>query len=473
MAKNQGHRVIKWLFATGSVLAIFLVLTGVASATYHDRVLPNTYLLGKNFAGAREAEVKRYFIENPPYVTGTVNFSLEDDTQNATPEELGVRVDVDKSIEKLFIQNRIWQTPIVTPRGLTSFLGQRVTLQPTFGMEGEVFENKLREMFKEKEREPVNATIAVENDEVVVRDEEPGYAVNTSEAQENLMPYLPGGRIPVIALTLKTVEAQVKAGDLESSKELLARQISGPISIANNYRVLATADLATIVGWLDQEALGNQQVKVKEEQMKDWLDKNIVKKVATASRPRLVSATDESVVIDPGRAGTTVDATKLARDVENAINTNPQERVIRLAVTTIEPETKKVAPGYTLGRYSGKYLEVDLSKQMLYQIEGDVLVGSRRVSTGKWSMPTPKGEYFINNKVGRAYSSRYNLFMPYWMAFIGSSYGIHELPEWSNGAKEGQSHLGTPVSHGCIRLGVGDAAAVYEWTDIGTPLIIH
>ena len=40
-----------------------------------------------------------------------------------------------------------------------------------------------------------------------------------------------------------------------------------------------------------------------------------------------------------------MDATKLARDVENAINTNPQERVIRLAVTTIAPETKKVAPG--------------------------------------------------------------------------------------------------------------------------------
>lgn len=473
MAKNQGHSVVKWLFATGSVLAIFLVATGVASAAYHDRVLPNTYLLGKNFAGASKAEVKQYFIENPPYVTGTVNFSIENDAKNATPEELGIMVDVDNSIEKLFVQNRIWQTPIVTPRGLTSFFGQKVNIQPTFATEKEAFDAKLHEMFKEKEKEPANASIAVENEQVVVKNEEAGLSVNTNEAQESLMPYLPGGKIPVIVLNLQSVEAQVKAIDLEPSKELLARQISGPISVSNGYRVLATADLATIVGWLDQEALGNQQIKVKEEQMKEWLDKNIIKKVAVAARPRLVSAINESEVIDPGRAGTTVDATKLARDVESTINTNSQERVIKVATTTVEPETKKVAPGYTLGRYSGKYLEVDLGKQMLYQIEGDRLVGSRRVSTGKWSMPTPKGEYSINNKVGRAYSSRYDLYMPYWMSFIGSSYGIHELPEWANGAKEGESHLGTPVSHGCIRLGVGDAAAVYEWTDIGTPLIIH
>ena len=205
---------------------------------------------------------------------------------------------MDKSIEKLFYSKSNPNT-YSNPQGSYEFWGKRLLYSLLLVWRGKYSKTNCARCLKKK-REPVNATIAVENDEVVVRDEEPGYAVNTSEAQENLMPYLPGGRIPVIALTLKTVEPQVKAGDLESSKELLARQISGPISIANNYRVLATADLATIVGWLDQEALSNQQVKVKEEQMKDWLDKNIVKKVATASRPRLVSATDESASLTLG-----------------------------------------------------------------------------------------------------------------------------------------------------------------------------
>jgi len=59
------------------------------------------------------------------------------------------------------------------------------------------------------------------------------------------------------------------------------------------------------------------------------------------------------------------------------------------------------------------------------------------------------------------------------MAFVGSKYGLHELPEWANGYKEGQNHLGIPVSHGCVRLGIGDAAQVYNWAEVGTPVYIH
>jgi lipoprotein-anchoring transpeptidase ErfK/SrfK len=64
--------------------------------------------------------------------------------------------------------------------------------------------------------------------------------------------------------------------------------------------------------------------------------------------------------------------------------------------------------------------------------------------------------------------------MPYWMAIVpGGKFGIHELPEWPGGYKEGANHLGTPVSHGCVRLGVGPAQTVYNWADIGTPVVVH
>ncbi len=127
----------------------------------------------------------------------------------------------------------------------------------------------------------------------------------------------------------------------------------------------------------------------------------------------------------------------------------------------------------TAGLFEGKYVEVDLSSQVLYQYEGTELIGHYAVSTGKWSSPTPIGTYSINFKHPRAYSASYGLYMPYWMAFIGTSYGLHALPEWPSGYKEGESHLGTPVSHGCVRLGTGQAATLYEWMEIGTPVVIH
>ena len=64
--------------------------------------------------------------------------------------------------------------------------------------------------------------------------------------------------------------------------------------------------------------------------------------------------------------------------------------------------------------------------------------------------------------------------MPNWMALVASGkFGIHELPEWPSGYKEGASHLGSPVSHGCVRLGVGPSKRVYDFAEVGTPVIVH
>ena len=257
-------------------------------------------------------------------------------------------------------------------------------------------------------------------------------------------------------------------------KQYLATSISGPVDFYNNSRKVATADIATIVSWLDQSALKESNIIINQTALSDWLGKNVIAKVEVTAKPKVVSSTDANNIIDAGRVGKAVNDTAVANDLINIIKTNPVSRQLIVATTDIEPEVKTVTPNTgSAGMYPGRYIEVDLSAQMLYQYDGETLVGSHRVSTGKWSMPTPTGTFAINNKNLRAYSATYNLYMPYWMAFIGSSYGIHELPEWANGTKEGESHLGTPVSHGCIRLGVGSAAAVYNWAEVGTPVIIH
>lgn len=122
----------------------------------------------------------------------------------------------------------------------------------------------------------------------------------------------------------------------------------------------------------------------------------------------------------------------------------------------------------------GKYIDVSLSHQNMVLFEDGQFVDAYLVSSGKAAMPTPPGTYHIQNKVPRAYSKEYGLYMPNWMALVASGkFGIHELPEWPNGYKEGAAHLGIPVSHGCVRLGVGAAKRVYDWADIGTTVIVH
>jgi lipoprotein-anchoring transpeptidase ErfK/SrfK len=123
---------------------------------------------------------------------------------------------------------------------------------------------------------------------------------------------------------------------------------------------------------------------------------------------------------------------------------------------------------------TGKYIDVNLSAQVMSIFKDGSLLDSFMISSGKSGMDTPKMETQIYNKFPRAYSATYGLFMPNWMALMPSGkYGIHELPEWPSGYKEGANHLGIPVSHGCVRLGVGSAERVYNFAEIGTPVIIY
>lgn len=133
------------------------------------------------------------------------------------------------------------------------------------------------------------------------------------------------------------------------------------------------------------------------------------------------------------------------------------------------------AKKYTRPKVSeGKYIDVNIDSQVMTLFNNGKLEDAFIVSSGKKGMDTPKGEFSIQNKSPRALSRRFGLFMPYWMAITANGeYGIHELPEWPDGYKEGASHLGIPVSHGCVRLGEGTSKKVYDWSDIGTRVIIY
>jgi len=122
----------------------------------------------------------------------------------------------------------------------------------------------------------------------------------------------------------------------------------------------------------------------------------------------------------------------------------------------------------------GKYVDINLGSQVMSIFENGKLLDSFLISSGKRGMGTPIGQTKIYNKTRRAWSKTYGLYMPYWNAIApDGKFGIHELPEWPSGYKEGAAHLGIPVSHGCVRLGVGSAEKVYNWAPIGTPVIIY
>ncbi len=123
------------------------------------------------------------------------------------------------------------------------------------------------------------------------------------------------------------------------------------------------------------------------------------------------------------------------------------------------------------GAKLNKKIEINTKQQKLSYFLGGVKLGEFSVSSGK-NNSTPKGTFKVLNKSPKAWSP-YGLWMPYWIGLATGKFGIHELPIWPNGYREGADHLGHPVSHGCIRLGIGPAKIIYDWAEKGMPVFIN
>lgn len=135
--------------------------------------------------------------------------------------------------------------------------------------------------------------------------------------------------------------------------------------------------------------------------------------------------------------------------------------------------TKKQYRRASYGPYNyKKYILIDISDQTLkYYVKGKVKLKSNVVTGGPGNR-TPKGHFRLRSKSrnitlrGNGYSS----YVKYWMAFIGSEYGIHDA-SWRS--KFGGTIYKKNGSHGCPNMPRKNAAKLYKMAPIGTRVIIR
>jgi len=122
---------------------------------------------------------------------------------------------------------------------------------------------------------------------------------------------------------------------------------------------------------------------------------------------------------------------------------------------------------------TGDLLEVSIAKQRLTVWRDGHVVYRFVISTGRPGYETPTGHYKILNKVANAWSRKWNVWMP-WALRWHDGYFFHQLPHKPGSSVNiGATKLGTPDSHGCVRVNVGDAETLFRWTAVGTPVWVH
>lgn len=461
---------------TALFLGLFLFSASLLyyRVAYANKTMRNIYYQGNDLSGKSKSQVialVKNKVQTQIDETVTITSGAEK-THETTFAETGVTPDYLAVANEAFSVGRnpnFFKSLIELP----STFWQKKSLDLTITFDAEKYNAFLQKVSEELNISAIDASLSIKNGEIVTSSPQNGQKIDSNGLQNKLSDeFLLLTKKVEIELPTSPILPELNSSDLTSAKaqaeKILNHQLQ--LSLNNNQYQLDRKGAGNFVVFSLQNGVYSASI-----------DKLAIKKyVNTLAAKNDISTIDIKVsavdgsIIQQGRQGIYTDQDDATNKIYSALSAESVSGNVLLIQTPKDPQTIKVFPdeGIVPGRFPGKYIDIDLAKQLLTIFEGTNQMGQYQVSTGKASTPTPTGTRTIQDKSPRAYSAPYGLYMPWWNG-LGNSYGIHELPEWPNGYKEGESHLGTPVSHGCIRLGVGPAQTVYNWADIGTPVYIH
>lgn len=131
--------------------------------------------------------------------------------------------------------------------------------------------------------------------------------------------------------------------------------------------------------------------------------------------------------------------------------------------------------GVVNAQAADKWLLVDLTSKRMYAIEKQNIVRSFLVTAGQPSTPTVTGTYAIYSKLPNQDMRGANVdgsayFQPnvQWVEYFYKDYAVHGN-YWRPSSYFGNINS----SHGCVSTVNSDAEWIYNWSSIGTPVVVY
>ena len=147
-----------------------------------------------------------------------------------------------------------------------------------------------------------------------------------------------------------------------------------------------------------------------------------------------------------------------------AINVGPGPENIPLgcAVVAVVPP----------GSGSGRRIVYHNLGQRVWIVDADGTVARSYYVSGRYNDPVP-GNYQVYG--WSRYAGTGGVTMEYFVAFhpVGLGYGFHTIPVGANGVPlQSESELGSFRSAGCVRQAWDDAVFLWNWSQLGDPVIV-
>lgn len=469
---------------------------------YETRIYPNVYALGQDLGGLTPEEAsQRLKASSDSLDAGELILNDGQQTWTVPWPNAGLRFDVNATAQQAFAvgRDRGWQMLV------NDWLGERYSVAPVFTVDPDVVRRALERLAPKMAKPPTDAELRLEGDRVVVVPGQPGRELDVEATLDKIVTTVNhlGPDYP-FAPTFRTVPPRI--ADVSSAKgqaeEMLNREIDvtargenegktftwdwtlGRKEIARWLRVEPTDDAAGFAIDVDEEAVQASVANLAAEPEKDdWgfpveeTTKEVLAAFEAGGGEVAIELTPPPriYVVQSGDRLMTI-ASQFGMPPGLIAELNPGVDLDHLHVG----QELIIPPQDVLTPYDpvpGKKVVISIAEQRLRVYENGQLLYDWPCSTGIESSPTYPGHFQVLDKEEEAYASQWDLWMPNFIAIYragGDTYnGIHGLPTLSSGQRLWEGNLGSRVSYGCIVLGLEEAETLYNWAEVGVPVVIE
>lgn len=324
-----------------------------------------------------------------------------------------------------------------------------------------------------------NATVVADGDRLAIIPEQEGFGINTETFKRGVEQALGGAGRATVRASVTAAQPNVRSSDLEplvQEADALAQSRTVQVGTATlDLDRTTLLDLFTFTQRTDNPALVSSlgpvdlprtmALGLQQDHLADVVD-GINSRIMTVPVPkRVLTSRNNSIVLAEGSPGRELDRDAAIATLMDALLRPDTESIVLSAhdiPQSVIQESAPPAPSPT-----GKVIAVDLTKQTEYDYEDGALVYATRISSGinDW---TPKGTFRVYAKSKSQKMSGPGYYLPHVpnILWFKGDYSLHGV-YWHHdfGIR--------PRSHGCVGEPLDAAEWIFNWADVGTPVVIY
>ncbi len=329
---------------------------------------------------------------------------------------------------------------------------------------------------------PLNAGLAYRDGAFVVTPDADGLVIDAANVRSDVSRILATPSTAPVRLAVRTAHAGIRAADLAPLRDEADRLVARPVAVTARERAYPL-DPFTLAGWLtvhgSPDDAGNELASlapaavrgqdvalgVNDQAIEAYLA-SVAADVYVAPKPqRMLRSAHNTVTLEQGMPGIMLAAEQAAGLLREKL-IDAGTTAIDLPTVDVPFQTEFVDPP-PAPQPAGKVIAVDLTRQIEYDYEDGTLTYATFISSGinDW---TPMGTFRVYAKTEKQKMSGPGYYVPNvpHILWFKGDYSLHGV-YWHNdfGIR--------PRSHGCVGEPLDAAEWIFNWAEVGTPVVIY